>query len=78
MRLPVLLLAAATLCTAETVGTTRIATWQDDRTAAFLLMFDDGWPSHWQVAAPELQKQAEDKAREINAAYDRIKQLRKQ
>ena len=29
-------------------------------------------------AAPELQKQAEDKAREINAAYDRIKQLRKQ
>ncbi len=28
-------------------------------------------------AAPELQQQAEDKAREINAAYDRIKTLRK-
>lgn len=56
MRPFVLLLAAAALCTAETAGTTRIATWQDDRTAAFLLMFDDGWPSHWQVAAPELQK----------------------
>ena len=28
-------------------------------------------------AAPELQKQAEDKAREINAAYDRIKELRR-
>ena len=28
-------------------------------------------------AAPELQKQAEEKARDINAAYDRIRQLRK-
>ena len=24
------------------------------KTAAFLLMFDDGWPSHWQVAVPAL------------------------
>lgn len=38
------------------VGTTRVARWKDDRTAAFLLMFDDSWPSHWQVAAPELAK----------------------
>lgn len=37
-------------------GDTRIATWQDDRTAVFLLMFDDGWPSHWQVVAPELHR----------------------
>jgi len=36
--------------------TTRIAKWQDDKKAAFLLMFDDGWPSHWQVAVPELAK----------------------
>lgn len=42
--------------TAEAPGATRIATWQDDRKAAFLLMFDDGWPSHWQVAVPELEK----------------------
>lgn len=38
------------------LGTTRVATWRDDRTAAFMLMFDDSWPSHWQVAAPELVK----------------------
>jgi hypothetical protein len=38
------------------LGATRIARWKDDRTAAFLLMFDDSWPSHWQVAAPELVK----------------------
>lgn len=35
---------------------TRIARWKDDCTAAFLLMFDDSWPSHWQVAAPALVK----------------------
>jgi DnaJ-domain-containing protein 1 len=29
-------------------------------------------------AAPELQQQAEAKSRELNAAYDRIRQLRKQ
>src|SRR4051794_20509662 len=38
------------------VGQTRIARWQDDRTACFLLMFDDSWPSAFQVAAPELVK----------------------
>jgi len=37
-------------------GATRIAKWRDDRTAAFLLMFDDSCPSHFQVAAPELAK----------------------
>lgn len=45
---------AATLTAAA--GDTRIATWKDDRTAVFLLMFDDSWPSHFQVAAPELVK----------------------
>lgn len=38
------------------IGATRIARWHDDRTAAFLLMFDDSWPSHFQVAVPELVK----------------------
>jgi peptidoglycan/xylan/chitin deacetylase (PgdA/CDA1 family) len=56
MRSLVLLLAAAVLCTAESAGDTRIATWQDDRTATFLLMFDDGMPSAWQIAIPELHK----------------------
>lgn len=36
------------------IGATRVATWQDDRKAAFMLMFDDSWPSHWQVAVPAL------------------------
>ncbi|HEY9249696.1 MAG TPA: polysaccharide deacetylase family protein [Rariglobus sp.] len=38
------------------VGDTRIAKWKDDRVAAFLLMFDDGWPGQVQVAIPEMQK----------------------
>lgn len=58
MKAFVLILATALLCAAETVDDTRIATWQDDRTATFLIMFDDGWPSHWQVAAPELHKRS--------------------
>lgn len=37
-------------------GDTRVARWQDDARAAFLIMFDDSWPSHWQVAVPELAK----------------------
>ena len=35
-------------------------------------------PDRLAGAAPELQRQAEAKAREINAAYDRIKTLRTQ
>ena len=34
-------------------------------------------PDRLAGAAPELQQQAEEKASEINTAYDRIKQLRK-
>src|SRR5687767_7579577 len=40
----------------ETVDAVRVARWKDDKAGAFLLMFDDSWPSHWQVAAPELVK----------------------
>ncbi|MBI5835522.1 MAG: polysaccharide deacetylase family protein [Armatimonadetes bacterium] len=55
--LPHLLLLAMTLSAAVAApGETRIARWQGDKTAAFMLMFDDGWPSHWQVAVPELVK----------------------
>jgi peptidoglycan/xylan/chitin deacetylase (PgdA/CDA1 family) len=36
------------------INETRIAKWKGDQTAAFLLMFDDGWPSHFQVAVPAL------------------------
>lgn len=57
-----LLLAIASLSiasfshAADAIGTTRVAKWKDDRTAAFLLMFDDGWPGQLIVAIPELQK----------------------
>ena len=37
-------------------GETHVAKWKGNKKAAFLLMFDDGWPSHWQVAVPELVK----------------------
>lgn len=38
------------------VGDTQIAKWHGDKKAVFLLMFDDSWPSHFEVAMPELQK----------------------
>jgi peptidoglycan/xylan/chitin deacetylase (PgdA/CDA1 family) len=38
------------------VGDTRIAKWQQDKKAVFVLMFDDSWPSHFEVAVPELVK----------------------
>lgn len=37
-------------------GSTRIACWRDDKVAAFLLMFDDGEPTHLDHAIPELKK----------------------
>ncbi len=54
-----MILMLAALCSGPAVaapGDTKVAKWKDDRTAAFLLMFDDGWPSHWQVAIPEMAK----------------------
>ncbi|HCE42694.1 MAG TPA: hypothetical protein DET40_04025 [Lentisphaeria bacterium] len=38
------------------VGTTEIAKWKDNSKACFMIMFDDSWPSHYQVAVPELVK----------------------
>jgi hypothetical protein len=40
--------------TSPPLGESRVAKWKDDKKAAFLLMFDDSWPSHWQVAVPAL------------------------
>jgi hypothetical protein len=55
--LPLLAVLAGLLSslTAAPLGETRVANWKDDKTGVFLLMFDDSWPSHWQVAMPELQ-----------------------
>ena len=52
------LLIALSLASAAraAVGDTRVAKWKDDRAAAFLLMFDDGWVGHAEVAIPEIQK----------------------
>ena len=40
----------------DEVGTTRIATWKDNKPSAFLLMFDDGIPTHLNTVIPELKK----------------------
>ena len=61
-RLVMSLLAFASLAlaplslAADPIGTTRVARWKDDRTAVFLLMFDDGWPGHVNYVIPQLQK----------------------
>jgi len=38
------------------VTDSQVANWKDNKTAAFLLMFDDGLPSAYQVVIPELLK----------------------
>ena len=61
-RSPLALLTAAGVflllaCAARAaVGDARVAKWKDDRAAAFLLMFDDGWVGQLEVAIPEVQK----------------------
>ncbi|MET0263916.1 MAG: polysaccharide deacetylase family protein, partial [Rariglobus sp.] len=37
-------------------GDSQVARWKDNKTACFLLMFDDSCPSHFQVAIPEMVK----------------------
>lgn len=56
LALLVVLTCALRPLAAAPLGETRVANWKDDRTGVFLLMFDDSWPSHWQVAIPELQQ----------------------
>ena len=38
------------------VGDATVAKWGDDAKGAFMLMFDDGWPSLWQAAMPALEE----------------------
>ncbi len=38
------------------IADSKVTNWKDDKQAAFLLMFDDGMPSAYQVAIPELLK----------------------
>lgn len=49
-----LLLSMPLAFAAETLGATRIARWQGDRQAAFVLMFDDSCLSHVQHVVPAL------------------------
>jgi hypothetical protein len=41
---------------AQSVGTTTVAKWKDNKEAAFSLNFDDSRPSHADIAIPELTK----------------------
>ena len=54
--LVLLLLIPAALAAADKPGTTRVATWKDDKQAAFMLMFDDSCQTHVKNAIPELVK----------------------
>ena len=49
--------AAATLAGSAfaAVGDATVAKWAGDARGAFMLMFDDGWPSLWQAAMPALE-----------------------
>lgn len=49
-------LAGTSVAAAEKAGDTRIAHWQDDKTAAFMLMFDDSVPTDVKNVVPELTK----------------------
>lgn len=51
-----LLFFGISLSAAEQIGKSRVANWKDDRTAAFMLMFDDGWPGQLKVGVPALQE----------------------
>ena len=50
------LLGVVTAGAVEAPGPTRIAKWKHDRPAAFLLMFDDGEPTHLAHAIPGLEQ----------------------
>jgi len=51
-----LIIISVTMAGDNETGSTKIAKWKDGKCAAFLLMFDDSWPSHFQVAAPALKE----------------------
>ena len=47
---------AAAPASPDAIGATEVLKWHGGAKACFLLMFDDGWPSHVDVAVPELEK----------------------
>ncbi len=51
-------LAAAFMATGlfAAPGDATVAKWDGDAAGAFMIMFDDGWPSAFQMAIPELEK----------------------
>lgn len=52
-----MLLTAACLPSGRAAtGDSQVARWRDNKTACFLLMYDDSCPSHFQVAIPEMVK----------------------
>lgn len=51
-----LLVTGLSPTTHAATGDSKVARWKDNRTACFLLMFDDSMPSAFQVAIPELVK----------------------
>ena len=56
--LPALCMLQSALCispASAAVGDATVAKWAGDARGAFMLMFDDGWPSHWQAAMPALE-----------------------
>jgi hypothetical protein len=57
-------------------GATRIAHWKDDKTGAFMLMFDDSAPSQVKFAIPELVKRQMVGTFYINAGSGQYKNLR--
>ena len=46
-------------------GDATVKKWENGAKGAFMLMFDDGWPSAWQAAMPALE------ARGLPADLDR-------
>ncbi len=56
LALLVILTCALRPLTAAPLGKPASPTGRTTETGVFLLMFDDSWPSHWQVAIPELQQ----------------------
>ncbi|HEY3321408.1 MAG TPA: polysaccharide deacetylase family protein [Planctomycetota bacterium] len=51
-----LLIAIATACCHAAAAESRVAKWQDDKKAAFMLMFDDNMTTHVKNVIPELKK----------------------
>ncbi|HPO91401.1 MAG TPA: polysaccharide deacetylase family protein [Victivallales bacterium] len=58
------------------IGQSEVTKWKDDANGCFLLMFDDSWPSHVQVAVPELEKRQLTATFYINPAKGEYKKMK--